>query len=54
MLWLLYCILLMLLFKVRQRRGVYCCGGYFVYHYYLGFDREVIHVVIVILYFVNV
>jgi len=51
MLWLLYCI--PLLFKVLQRSG-WCCGGYIVYHYCLRFYREVVDVVVVILYTITV
>jgi hypothetical protein len=46
MLLLLYC--LPLLFKVC-RGGSCCCGCYIVYHYWLKFDRGVVHVVVVIL-----
>jgi hypothetical protein len=45
MLLLLYC--LPILFKVSQRSGS-CCGCYIVYHYYLMYDREVVHVLVVI------
>jgi hypothetical protein len=48
---LLYCITL--LFKVWQRSGSsWSC--YIVYHYCSWFDREVFHVVVVILYFITV
>jgi hypothetical protein len=43
---LLYC--LPLLFKVWQRSGS-CCGCYIFYHYCLRFEREVVHIVVVIL-----
>jgi hypothetical protein len=46
MLLLLYC--LPLLFMVWQRSGS-CCCCYIVYHYCLRFEREVVHVVVVIL-----
>jgi hypothetical protein len=45
MLLLLYC--LPLLFKVWQRSGS-CCCCYICYQYCLRFDREVVHVVVVI------
>jgi ABC-type polysaccharide/polyol phosphate export permease len=43
---LLYCLPLM--FKAWQRSGS-CCCCYIVYHYCLRFDREVVHVLVVIL-----
>ena len=45
MFWWLYYI--PLLFNVLQR-GESCCGCYIVYHYFLMFDREVVHVLVVI------
>jgi hypothetical protein len=44
MLLLLYCI--SLLFKVWQSSGSCCC--YIVYHYCLMYDREVVHVVVIL------
>jgi hypothetical protein len=32
-----------------DRGVVHLVGGYIVYHYYLGFDRREVHVVVVIL-----
>jgi hypothetical protein len=46
MLLLLY--FLPLLFKVWQRSGSCCCCCYIVYHYYLRYDREVVHVVVIL------
>jgi hypothetical protein len=43
-LWLLYCLPLML--NVLPRNGLYCRGGYSVYHYYLMFYRGVAHVLV--------
>jgi hypothetical protein len=43
---LLLCFL-PLLFKVWQRSGS-CCCCYIVYHYYLRYDREVVHVVVIL------
>ena len=40
----LYC--LPLLFEVLQRSGTYCCGCFIVGHYYLTFDRGVVHIVV--------
>ena len=48
---LFYCIPLLL--KVSQRGGS-CCGCYIVFHYCLKFYREVVHVVVVILYAITV
>jgi hypothetical protein len=45
-LFLLYCLPLLL--KGWQRRGS-CCCCYIVYHYWLRFDRGVVHVVVDIL-----
>jgi hypothetical protein len=45
-LFLLYCLPLLL--KGWQRRGS-CCCCYIVYHYWLRFDRGVIHVVVVVI-----
>jgi hypothetical protein len=42
---LLYC--LPLLFKVLQRNGLYCSGGYILYDYCLWFDRGVVRIVVV-------
>jgi hypothetical protein len=46
MLWLLYC--LPVLFKVWQRSDS-CCSCNIFYQYCLRFDREVVHVVVVVL-----
>jgi hypothetical protein len=48
---LLYC--LPLLFKVWQTSRS-CCGFYIVYHYWLRFEREVVHVVVVIFSIITV
>jgi hypothetical protein len=50
---LLYCVPLLFMFMVWQRRGS-CCRCYIVYHYCLKFDRGVVHVVVVILFTITV